>query len=247
MAGIALQPGVLGAGIQVQDSTALAAYPINGITLGTVIYNVAVGALFILQLSSAALVDDNVVAVNGVSGARWVYFQNGQPTPKSTTIAVAAADMTVSGLTGDTDGGYVIVGNIQTIGTISGALNLTLRTNGGVPNLAWSGGVAAFSTSAPANIGPAANLYISSPGIVDTVYNITFRAEIGSAQGMYQQFNCTSLGQRVSSPAAAAAIQYVTSGQFFPSAQITSVSVHADVAGAIDVGSYMYVQKRGII
>jgi hypothetical protein len=72
MAGIALVPGVYGSSISVQDSTALANYPVQGITLGTVVYNVAVAAPFILQLSTANLVTDQVIAVNGVSGARWI-------------------------------------------------------------------------------------------------------------------------------------------------------------------------------
>jgi hypothetical protein len=90
MAGIALTPCVLGAALSVQDSTALAAYPVNGITLGTIIYNVAVAAPFMLQISSASLVTDQVVAVSGVSGARWVKVSFAPPSTQA-TVALARA------------------------------------------------------------------------------------------------------------------------------------------------------------
>lgn len=72
MAGIPQKSSVIGGELSFQDSTALAAYDVSGTALGTTAYNVAVGASFILQLSSASLVPDQVVAVAGVSGARWI-------------------------------------------------------------------------------------------------------------------------------------------------------------------------------
>jgi len=62
----------VGTSLSVSDSTALAAFNTKGIQLGTRVFNIAVGAMFELSLSTASLVPDSVVAVLGIDGMRWL-------------------------------------------------------------------------------------------------------------------------------------------------------------------------------
>jgi hypothetical protein len=62
----------IGSALSVSDSTVLAQVGIGGLTVGTVAFNAAVGSNFVLSVSSAALVTDQVVAVANVDGWRWI-------------------------------------------------------------------------------------------------------------------------------------------------------------------------------
>ncbi len=62
-------------GNSVVDSTALAALAVpENIEPGTFIFNLDVDSLFVYTLSTASLVPDEVVAVAGVVGARWIIY-----------------------------------------------------------------------------------------------------------------------------------------------------------------------------
>lgn len=87
-------PEVLGAGISTANSTALAAMSVDGMTLGTQAYNVALGAPFVLSVSTASLVTDQVVAVSGVTGLRWIL--NAAITPGQ-AAKLAAVDLLNAG------------------------------------------------------------------------------------------------------------------------------------------------------
>lgn len=67
-----IQGQALGSIITVQDSTALAALSTQGISVGTAVYNAAVGTNFVLTVSTAGLVTDSIVAVSGITGLRWI-------------------------------------------------------------------------------------------------------------------------------------------------------------------------------
>jgi hypothetical protein len=67
-----IRPTVIGAFLSVTDSSALALLDPSGLTLGTFVFNQAVNAYFEYQLSDAALVPDEVVAVAGIDGVRWL-------------------------------------------------------------------------------------------------------------------------------------------------------------------------------
>lgn len=71
MPSLSTSPQVLGASLAVKDSASLAALDVTGMTLGTQAFNSGLGWSFTLVISGAGLSTD-VVAVNGVSGARWV-------------------------------------------------------------------------------------------------------------------------------------------------------------------------------
>lgn len=60
-----------GAQVSVADSTALAALDSDGFTIGTPVWNIALQAVFRLTVSTAAL-SSLVVAVAGITGARWI-------------------------------------------------------------------------------------------------------------------------------------------------------------------------------
>ena len=65
-------PNRIGATIGVQDSALLAELDATGLTLGTIAYVTALASEFTLTLSTASLVTDQVVAVNGIDGYRWI-------------------------------------------------------------------------------------------------------------------------------------------------------------------------------
>lgn len=62
----------IGSCITATDSTDLAGISPQGLTLGTKAWNIGVGAYFTLTASTASLVTDQVVAVSGLAGARWI-------------------------------------------------------------------------------------------------------------------------------------------------------------------------------
>lgn len=120
-------------GNAVTDSVALATLVVPAtIEPGTKVLNEAVGAYFTYTISTASLVTDQVVAVNGVTGARWIIdiartvqavtTSGATPsvampfTAKSLTITLGAdvTSLTVTGLDSSADGKYtgdaVVVG-----------------------------------------------------------------------------------------------------------------------------------------
>lgn len=85
-------PESLGAGHVVADSTALAAYSPDTLTIGTKVFNQGVGGYFTLTVSTASLVTDSVVAVAGTNGARWIL--------DATTPTTAITQLTSDGTAG---------------------------------------------------------------------------------------------------------------------------------------------------
>src|SRR5690348_9144275 len=74
----------IGSAISVSDSATLAQIGTGGLTVGTQVWNSAVGAYFVLSVSSAALVTDQVVAVANVTGWRWIIASQAVPIPLAT-------------------------------------------------------------------------------------------------------------------------------------------------------------------
>lgn len=66
------QGQAIGTSIAIHDSTALASLSIQGLAIGTQAYNTTIGAVFVLTVSTASLVTDQVVAVSGITGLRWI-------------------------------------------------------------------------------------------------------------------------------------------------------------------------------
>ena len=158
-----------------------------------------------------------------------------------TVAGSAVQDITVSSLTGDTDGGYEIEGNILTAGV--GYPTFYLNFNGSTPTgarSAWffivnsTGVLTAQVSETDLNIGSiSANL---------DVQNCAFRIRVGSKQGLVQFFKADSFSARANGTVG---WTVSSNGQFKMGAQITSVSVHSNVASSIDIGSYIRVRKLG--
>lgn len=101
----------VGAIINVADSTALAALDPSGLTVGTTVYTVDTDAYWDLKVSSAAL-SSTVVAVNGITGLRW--------------------------LARSADSGFVTYAALADTSVTSGATLIGVNANGGMfsePNL----------------------------------------------------------------------------------------------------------------
>ncbi len=144
-------------GNEVNDSTELAALVVpSDIVPGTKVWNADVGTYFTYTISTDALVPDEVVAVAGITGARWivdgasvtgiaagtgitvtgpasgVYTVASSRVQQTTTLVAAAAQITVSGLDGNTDGSYRIDWRITEGASGSGAISIrpnNLATN----------------------------------------------------------------------------------------------------------------------
>ena len=171
-------------------------------------------------------------------GASWVSV-GGDVGLISAALGAAAQDLTVSGLLGDTDGGYEIEGRIL---TTAAAPDYTLYINGGDPPAGvGSAGVLDLQSGAVFGLTIKTALYVGSNSTAN-VSNITFRIRMGSLQGVMQAYNCQSFSRRSTGAECA---QYNIAGQFTMAAQITSVGIHSSVAGAIDVGSFMRVRRLG--
>lgn len=155
------------------------------------------------------------------------------------TAGAAVQDLTVSGLSGDTDGGYEIEGRIL---TTAAAPDYVLYLNGAtVPAGGGSSGNFASNTPSVAGIGLKADLYIASNNSSE-ISNITFRIRIGSKQGVMQTFTSQAFSRRGTGTICLA---YNTAGQFTMGAEITSLAIHSSVAGTIDAGSFVRVRRLG--
>ncbi len=145
---ISSQPQRFGAGLIAIDSTDLAALDPSGLTIGTRCFNVDVVADFTLTTSTAALVADEVVAVSGTTGARWIKFVVADAdhantadlaTLATTADAIPQVDVSVTdhiGIpkrlywTGDTDTYIEVVSANRIDFYAGGALLCTLNANG---------------------------------------------------------------------------------------------------------------------
>lgn len=156
------------------------------------------------------------------------------------TAGAAVQDLTVSGLLGDTDGGYEIEGNIVTTAATPNYLlyinGATIAAGGGA-----GGNVNVTGTNFPLPL--KTDLYVGSNATAN-ISNLAFRIRMGSKSGVLQAFSCLSFSLR--SGGVNFASYYVT-GQFTPGAQITSISIHSDAAGTIDIGSYVRVRRLGFL
>ena len=145
----------VGTVISVTNSTELAQLDIQGIALGTKVYNIATQGYFALVRSTAALVPDQVVAVNGTDGMRWVLSQEGSgpglnptvqyisdlgddgndgktvQTAKKTGYAAAAVICTASDLAGGT---IYVSGSASWGGPVPGQ-GLMFTSRSGIPEL----------------------------------------------------------------------------------------------------------------
>lgn len=66
-------PSRLGGSISASDSDSISTeLSVDGLPLGTKVFNQDVGAFFTLKLSTASLVTDEVLQVLGIAGARWI-------------------------------------------------------------------------------------------------------------------------------------------------------------------------------
>jgi hypothetical protein len=97
--GLTATPEVFGAGLSVATSTALAALDVSGMTPGTQCYNLAVASPFTLTVSTASLVNDQVVAVAGVNGVRWIINSVAAPATVVTSAPVSGTGSSGSPVT----------------------------------------------------------------------------------------------------------------------------------------------------
>ena len=155
----------------------------------------------------------------------------------SAPVGAPTADLTVSGLLGDTDGGYVIKGRIL---TTASAASLVLYINGAPPPAGVGSGGTYTNGTAVFKLGLLAELHIGGNDTAE-VANLTFLITMGSKQGIMQPYTCETLSRRASGTVFAA---QSLKGQFTMAAEITSVGVHC-ASAIIDVGSYVSVQRQG--
>ena len=163
---------------------------------------------------------------------------------RSSALGSPATDLSIStGLAGDTDGGYEIEGTIVTPGNVAAA-TFTLQLNGADPANVWSNGVLLNGGTAPANLTATQNLVIGNSQVLNLVYVMTFHIVIGSKSGEWQNYKCTSESQRTASPSGPANVTNFIGGQFKTASQITAVSIHSSVTGAIDTTSFFKIRPR---
>lgn len=68
-----LYPETPGGGIAASDSDAISdEIDVGGLPIGTRVFNVDVGSNFVLTVSDASLVTDEILAVKGTDGSRWI-------------------------------------------------------------------------------------------------------------------------------------------------------------------------------
>lgn len=145
-----IQGQAIGTSIAVHDSTALANLSIQGMAIGTQVYNTTLGSIFVLTASTAALVTNQVVAVLGISGLRWILLPTGgalagltlaqsrlalAPEYTATVSGASVQTLTLSGLNGNVDGDYEIYGNVA-IGHSAATYQLTAT---GLGNTSYNG------------------------------------------------------------------------------------------------------------
>jgi hypothetical protein len=124
--------------------------------LGTSVWNIGVGKYFALTASTAGLVTDQVVAVLGLVGVRWILstaipaagsvtYAMMDPTMQGTylpsdslvTLGAEGQDLTISGLNGNVDGDYLV--NFYLDGSVHNPGVISLRPNGLTTNQLGSG------------------------------------------------------------------------------------------------------------
>lgn len=188
---------------------------------------------------ATALLNAATTSLPGLESAADKTMLTGLQGSKATVVGSAVQDLTITGLTGDSDGGYEFEGLIIT--TASSPL-LSLQINGSaqghtIPTyVTYNGATAVVSAGL---IGARLEVGSNEQG---TASNVTFRGRIGSKQGLIQAFNSRSMSVRTDN-----AVGFTTDsvGQFTMGAEITSLSIHSSDAGQIDVGSYLRVRKLG--
>ena len=167
---------------------------------------------------------------------------SGPDTGTRVTAVTGVNALTLATVLGDTDGGYEIDGFITSSG--GGTPQYALYFNG-----ASAGASAAQYQSLAGGLpsfGPgAAGLTIGFNAVAFDIENAAFRIRIGSKQGEFQYYECTSY---IHKPGGVETIGYrfYVTGYFKTTTQITSISVVETTGGnQITTGSWMRVRKIG--
>ena len=101
-----------GGTISASDSDSITSdVDVGGLPPSSRVWNVDVGAFFVLTVSTASLVTDEILAVKGITGMRWIKDNSGVYAPASANLT--DADQTIQPLT-DHKSRYVMQPGVQT-------------------------------------------------------------------------------------------------------------------------------------
>lgn len=168
------------------------------------------------------------------------------PSPVGTraTAGSAVQDLTVSGLTGDTDGDYEIVGRILYLA--NGALvkyslqpNAITTNQQGAPIYATGAATGSF-----AQLNATLGISQVQEAVAHALNTLDFRATLSSKTGSGGRlWNCNSILRQ--SSGAAVQMTLFTGVWEEAATAITSLVLHSDTAASILTGSYIRVRKLG--
>jgi len=257
----------------VADSTALAALPVPAdIQEGTQVNNVGVGAYFKYTISTAALVPDSVVAVAGVTGARWIVVASAASAITSLTGVVTgtgpgatATSFTAGSVSAAALGsGAVTAAKLDQGTTITGtAFSVTgLGTqNGGIEIdgylLIPAGSTASSIKLRPngADTGCNSLFWVSAPSVIDAPgvlymgnvaasYKLSFTLTLGTKTGKINPYR--SDGMMTSS--GGSRFQENGGGQWDATAPLlfTGFTIELNDGSAFDTGSWITYKLRGM-
>lgn len=150
------------------------------------------------------------------------------------TVAAPATDVSIAGLSGDADGSYEIFVYAK---SISDTASILIRPNGADINC-LSNSTFCNATGGDATVTGTsqANLYLGSFGTSGV--DLSGRAILTSKSGVYRSFESNSYQKFVGGVLASQSVH--TTGQWLDtSTLITSLAIHATVAGAIAAGSFV--------
>jgi hypothetical protein len=252
-----LFPVTPGGGIAASDSSSISTeIGVGGLTVGTKVWNVAVGAYFVFTSpSSASLVTDQVLAVKDNAGARWikeVVIPAGSITnamiadsvidpltkidrtkiETMVTLVSANQDINITGLAGDSDGDYLLYAKLKFLS----AGTCVIQPNGADPSVANTIGAFATGGVTGAN-GATANIKVADSGAAAVV---TVVANLTSKSGVVRFGNTAYFIDGSSDACTWAIYQWLDTATV-----ITSLKFHGNLSSLFDIGSFVRVVKMG--
>jgi hypothetical protein len=184
------------------------------------------------------------------NGTNWVQPGYNVDAGNRATAGGAVTDLAVSGLTGDTDGGYIVEGVINRVADgdqfalwINGAAN-----PGGANSIQSDCFQYQSSSGTPAVVGASFAAYLqltTNSGAFATNAPCPFRAVFGSKSNERQLFESSFISDYQIATGPNFSLMWKTTGQFTATSQITSVGIHSLSGAHIGTGSFIKVMKRG--